>query len=87
MGRCNYSGFGKQCNFLRWTDLPNFGHVTTVPPTIGPFSDPRHLPQTTSYMAAESTKAKDTLKVEKTSLLVLSLCILVLVSILIWHPF
>ncbi len=38
-------------------------------------------------MAAESTKAKDTLKVEKTSLLVLSLCILVLVSILIWRPF
>jgi hypothetical protein len=38
-------------------------------------------------MAQESIKGKDTLKVEKWSLLVLSLCIVVLVYVLVAHPF
>ena len=38
-------------------------------------------------MAAESTKSKDTLKVEKTSLLVLGLCIVALVYLLVFRPF
>jgi len=36
---------------------------------------------------SEPSKGKDTLKVEKTSLLVLALCIAVLVYILVFHPF
>jgi len=38
-------------------------------------------------MAAESKSGKDTLKVEKVSLLVLTLCIAVLVYLLVAHPF
>jgi len=38
-------------------------------------------------MAAESTTRKDTLKVEKLSLLVLTLCIGVLVYLLVCRPF
>ncbi len=38
-------------------------------------------------MAAESTTRKDTLKVEKLSLLVLTLCIGVLVYLLVYRPF
>ena len=38
-------------------------------------------------MAAEPNTRKDTLKVEKTSLLVLALCIVVLVYLLVSHPF
>jgi len=38
-------------------------------------------------MDSEPSKGKDTLKVEKTSLLVLALCIAVLVYILVFHPF
>jgi hypothetical protein len=38
-------------------------------------------------MAAESAPRKDTLKVEKLSLLVLTLCIVVLVYVLIARPF
>ena len=38
-------------------------------------------------MAAESTKRKDSMRVEKLSLLVLSLCIAVLVYVLVVHPF
>lgn len=41
----------------------------------------------TSGMAAESKSGKDTLKVEKVSLLVLTLCIAVLVYLLVAHPF
>jgi hypothetical protein len=38
-------------------------------------------------MADETTKRKDTMKVEKLSLLVLSLCIVVLVYVLVAKPF
>lgn len=38
-------------------------------------------------MRAETTPKKDTLKVEKVSLLILTLCILVLVSIIVFKPF
>jgi hypothetical protein len=38
-------------------------------------------------MTGNSTKQKDTLKVEKVSLLVLTLCIVVLVYVLAAHPF
>jgi hypothetical protein len=38
-------------------------------------------------MAADSKPGKDTLKVEKASLLILTLCILVLVGILVFRPF
>jgi len=38
-------------------------------------------------MAGESNPGKDTLKVEKFSILVLTLCIGILVYVLIWHPF
>ena len=38
-------------------------------------------------MATESNSGKDTLKVEKLSILVLTVCIGVLVYVLIWHPF
>jgi hypothetical protein len=38
-------------------------------------------------MAGDSTTRKDTLKVEKVSLLVLTLCIVVLVYVLVVRPF
>jgi len=38
-------------------------------------------------MTGNSTKQKDTLKVEKVSLLALTLCIVVLVYVLVAHPF
>jgi hypothetical protein len=38
-------------------------------------------------MAEDSTRRKDTLKVEKLSLLVLTLCIVVLVYLLVERPF
>jgi hypothetical protein len=38
-------------------------------------------------MAAESTARKDTLKVEKLSLLILILCVVVLVGVLVFRPF
>jgi hypothetical protein len=38
-------------------------------------------------MAGDSTARKDTLKVEKLSLLVLTLCIVVLVYVLLARPF
>jgi len=38
-------------------------------------------------MAAEPTTRKDALKVEKASLLILTLCVVVLVAILVFRPF
>jgi hypothetical protein len=38
-------------------------------------------------MAAESNQRKDSLKVEKLSLLILTLCIVVLVALLVFRPF
>jgi hypothetical protein len=38
-------------------------------------------------MAAEPNQRKDSLKVEKLSLLILALCIVVLVGLLVFRPF
>ena len=38
-------------------------------------------------MAAESSSRKDSLKVEKLSLLLLTLCVVALVYVLVVHPF
>jgi hypothetical protein len=43
--------------------------------------------ETSNIMEAESTTRKDTLKVEKLSILVLTLCIAVLVYLLVCRPF
>lgn len=43
--------------------------------------------ETILSMTTESTSRKDTMKVEKLSLLVLTLCIVVLVYLLVMHPF
>lgn len=43
--------------------------------------------QTGVVMADETAQQKDTMKVEKLSLLVLTLCIVVLVYVLVAHPF
>jgi len=45
------------------------------------------LRQTGVVMADETTKQKDTMKMEKVSLLVLTLCIVVLVYVLLAKPF
>lgn len=45
------------------------------------------LRQTGVGMGNETTKQKDTMKVEKLSLLVLTLCIVVLVYVLVAKPF
>lgn len=45
------------------------------------------LRQTGVVMADETAQQKDTMKVEKLSLLVLTLCIVVLVYVLVAHPF
>ncbi len=65
----------------------NFGHVTTVPPTLGPFSKYVFRQKLVAGMATETTSGKDTLKVEKASLLVLGLCIIVLVYLVAFRPF
>ncbi len=41
----------------------------------------------TTHMEAESSTHKDSLKVEKFSLLLLTLCVVVLVYVLVAHPF
>lgn len=38
-------------------------------------------------MSGDPTTRKDTMKVEKVSLLILTLCVLVLVSLLVFKPF
>ena len=43
--------------------------------------------QTGVVMADEAAKQKDTMKVEKLSLLILTLCIVVLVYVLVAKPF
>jgi hypothetical protein len=68
--------------------IRHFGHITAVPTTPEPLSKPgfrcRLEPET---MAAESSTRKDNMKVEKVSLLVLTLCIAVLVYLLVCRPF
>ena len=66
--------------------LEYFGHVTHVPATVGPFSI-APFRWKLGGMTGESTKRKDTLRVEKLSLLVLTLCIVVLVYLLVERPF
>ena len=63
-----------------------FGHVTSVPTTVRPFSIAA-FQWKLGGMAADSTKRKDTMKVEKVSLLVLTVCIVVLVYVLVARPF
>jgi hypothetical protein len=41
----------------------------------------------TYTMATEATTQRDTLKLEKLSLAVLGVCVVVLVYLLVWHPF
>ena len=63
--------------------------------TLGSYSCAIHLEaifnhsssRETSCMTGDSTKRKDTLKVEKVSLLLLTLCIVVLVYVLVARPF
>jgi hypothetical protein len=38
-------------------------------------------------MTPESTPRKDTMKTEKVSILILALCVVVLVGLLVFHPF
>lgn len=64
----------------------NFGYVTAVPATVEPLSKRPTLLQTRT-MSGDSTARKDTLKVEKASLLILTLCVLVLVGLLVFKPF
>ena len=54
---------------------------------MGPFSNWAELRQTDVVMPNETTKQKDTMKMEKLSLLVLTLSILVLVYVLVTQPF
>ena len=66
----------------------NFGHVTGVHDTAGLFTERALFIETRdSTMASESSTRKDSLKVEKVSLLVLTLCIVVLVYLLVFRPF
>lgn len=65
----------------------NFGHVTAVPPTVEPLSRPGFYRKLEHTMGAETNTRKDNLKVEKLSLLVLTLCVVVLVYVLVWRPF
>lgn len=44
-------------------------------------------PVQTRTMSGDSSTRKDTMKVEKVSLLILTLCVLVLVSLLVFKPF
>lgn len=64
----------------------NFGYVTTVPPTVEPFSTPASCRKLLS-MAAETNQRKDSLRVEKLSYLLLTLCVVVLVYVLVAKPF
>jgi hypothetical protein len=54
---------------------------------VGAIFRARFLRETGVVMADETTGTKDTMKVEKLSLLVLTLCIVVLVYVLVVRPF
>jgi len=64
---------------------PYFRHVTLVPATVGPFSQSPGW-RILGSMSAEPKNGKDSMKVEKLSLLILTLCIVVLVYVLV-RPF
>lgn len=57
-----------------------------MPTTVEPLSN-RLSWRKLDTMAAESNQRKDSLKVEKLSLLILALCIVVLVALLVFRPF
>jgi len=57
-----------------------------VPPPVEPFSN-RPFYRKLLSMAAESNNRKDSLRVEKLSYLVLTLCVVVLVYVLVAKPF
>src|SRR5690349_14856403 len=65
----------------------NFGYVTTVPPQSSHYQAGSLVGNWSQPMAGESTTRKDSLRVEKLSLLVLTLCIVVLVWLLVARPF
>lgn len=69
--------------------LANFGYVTTVPSTVEPLSAGPPYRKLNHTMNAEPNtgKSRDNLKVEKLSLLILSLCIVILVYVLVVRPF
>jgi len=69
------------------TRTKNFRYVTAVPPTVEPLSRGGFYRKLEHTMAAETNTRKDNLKVEKLSLLVLTLCIAVLVYVLVYRPF
>ncbi len=45
------------------------------------------LPENIFTMEAASSTGKDTMKVEKTTLVLLALCVVLLVSVLVFRPF
>jgi hypothetical protein len=61
---------------------PNFGYVTTGPPPSGHYQV-AFLIGNWNSMATEPTTRKDNLKVEKLSLLVLALCMVILIYVLV----
>jgi hypothetical protein len=68
----------------------NFGHVTGVPATAGPFSKRLFcwkLFDRRQTMGTKSAMRKDNLKAEKLSLTILALCVVVLVYLLVLRPF
>jgi len=72
---------------FRPKDPENFRYVTVVPPTVEPLSSWPTCWKLKHDMAVEPTTRKDDLKVEKLSLLILTLCVVVLVYVLIFRPF
>ena len=67
----------------------NFRHVTSVPSTVELLSLRPSYRKLNHTMNAEpnTDKSRDNLKVEKLSLLILSLCIVILVYVLVVRPF
>lgn len=63
-----------------WLCYPRASHIGAI------FRQPV-LEETGVVMASETTSKKDTMKVEKFSLLVLTLCIVILVYVLVARPF
>jgi hypothetical protein len=80
------TGAGSKGDLLLSGDPANFGYVTAVPPPVEPFSNRPSYRKLLS-MAAESNNRKDSLRVEKLSYLVLTLCVVVLVYVLVAKPF
>lgn len=78
-----------ESKLLQTRAAANFGYVTSVPSTVEPlpgWPDYRKLNHTMKA-EANTSKTKDNLKVEKLSLLILTLCIVILVYVLVVRPF